>query len=200
MPADLIVHWLIQSFRRGGAPRHGLVCYLRENGPIAYSLDIFGRDPRERAGGMLATDLAWYWKTLGKTLGPESAAREWTCLTAWSLAAFLADMDAKQDGGAPALLIVAIDGHDAPAEIADADAVRWMKGFSVGSERPLHAVVSRSASGSGLPDLLFVAQHPIEPVRALLQAWGIDRDKAERRAYPRLQHHTLEDITRSLTS
>jgi len=192
------VHWLIQSFRRGGAPRHGLVCYLRENGPIAYSLDIFGRDTRERAGGMLATDLAWHWKTLGKALEPEDAARDWTRLPAWSMAAFLADMDAKQDGIALPLLMVAIDGDDAPAEVADADVVTWMKGFSVGAERPLHAVVSRAAPGDGLLDLLFVAQHPIEPIRTLMQAWGIDRDKAERRAYPRLQQHTLEDITRSL--
>jgi len=189
------VNWLTQSFRRAGTSRHSLVCYLRENGPIAYALDIFGRDPRERAGGMLATDLAWYWNTLG----PRSAAREWTHLTAWSMAALLADMNAERDGAAAPLLLVGIDAQDAPAEITDADVVKWMKAFSVGADRPLHAVVSRRAPGGDLLDLLFVAQHPIESVRALLQAWGIDRDKAERRAYPRLQNHTLEEVARSLT-
>ena len=193
------MNWLIQSFRRGGASRHALVCYLRENGPIAYALDIFGRDPRERAGGMLATDLAWYWKTLG----PGSAAREWTRLTAWSMAALLADMNAKSEGGTPPILLVGIEALDGPAEITDGDVVKWMKGFSVGADRPLHAVVSRPArSGDRLDllDFLFVAQHPIESVRELLQAWDIDRDKAERRAYPHLQAHSLEDLTRSIQS
>jgi hypothetical protein len=48
-------------------------------------------------------------------------------------------------------------------------------------------------------DLVFVAQQPIETVRELLQAWGIDRGKAERRAYARLRGRALEDLAGLLT-
>ena len=37
-----------------------------------------------------------------------------------------------------------------------------------------------------------------KPIRELLQAWGIDRDAAERRAYARLHGESLEDIARAL--
>jgi hypothetical protein len=185
------VNWLISRWRRGGASRARLVCYLRENGPIAYALDVFGHDPRERAGAMLAADLAWYWKALGRG----GAARDWTRLTAWSLAALLADMNGGQEGVTPPLVLIGIDALDAPTQIGDAEIAGWMKSFSAGADLPLHAVVSRPAPGG---DLLFVAQHPPESVRTLLQAWGIDRDKAERRAYPHLQNHALEEIIRSL--
>jgi hypothetical protein len=33
----------------------------------------------------------------------------------------------------------------------------------------------------------------------MLQAWGINRDKAERRSYARLHGTSLEDVIRSLT-
>ena len=59
---------------------------------------------------------------------------------------------------------------------------------------PLHAVVSRPATGG---DLFFVAQQPPEIVRSLLQAWGIGRDKAQRNAYARLHGNALEDIAKS---
>jgi hypothetical protein len=57
-------------------------------------------------------------------------------------------------------------------------------------------VVSRPAPGG---DLLFVAQQPPESIRNMLQAWGINRDKAERRSYARLHGTSLEDIIRSLS-
>ena len=56
--------------------------------------------------------------------------------------------------------------------------------------------VNRGSAGWG--DLLFVAQQPPESVRTLLQAWGIDRDRAERRSYARLHGTALEDLIRSL--
>jgi len=184
------VSGFLDRFRRS----HGaLVCYLRENGPIAYALEIFERDPRERAGVLLATDLAWYWRAIAADGG---VVRDWTHLTAWSLAALLADVGAEPSGGAASLVLMGIDGADATSEVSDARAASWMKGFSADAGGPVHAVVARPAPGGG--ELLFVAQHPPEPVRALLQAWGIDRDKAVRRAYPRLQSHTLEDMIRAL--
>lgn len=184
------VDWLFGRFR-GRAARGPLVCYLRENGPIAYACDVFGQDGRDRAGAMLATDLAWYWRTMVR----DAEARDWTRLTAWSLAALLTDLGARHNGVEARLLLVALDGRDPPPALGDADVSRWLRGFSGGAERPLHAAVSRPAPGG---DLMFVAQQPPESIRVLLHAWGIDRDKAERRAYARLESHSLESLARQV--
>jgi hypothetical protein len=70
-----------------------------------------------------------------------------------------------------------------------------MRAFAGAADGPLHAAVSRPGKDG---ELLFVAQQPPESVRNLLQAWGIDRDKAERRAYARLHGTALEDLIRAL--
>jgi hypothetical protein len=176
-------------FRRGRAAT--LTCYLRENGPIAYALDIFNRGPRDRAAVMLGADLAWYWRNLSA----EGESRDWTRVTAWSLAALLEDLAIAPSGIAPRVLLIAIDPRDAPPSIGDAEVSRWVAAFAAGADQPLHALVSRPAPGG---DLLFVAQQPPGPVRALLQAWGVDRDKAERRAYARLEPHSLESLPRRI--
>ena len=183
--------WFLGRFRPGNRSRAALVCYLRENGPIAYGTEVFGRDPRERAEAMLATGLTWYWKTTG----PDPIARDWTSLTRWSLAALLADLAAEQDGLKPHVLVIAVEGRDAPEDVSDAGVAAWMRGFGAAANGPLHAVVSRPGPGG---DLLFVAQQPPESIRELLQAWGIDRDKAERKSYARLHGSALEDLEKSL--
>jgi hypothetical protein len=45
---------------------------------------------------------------------------------------------------------------------------------------------------------VFVAQQAPENIRALLQAWGIDRARADRRAYARLREQSLEAIVAGL--
>jgi len=184
------VDWLLRYFRRG-RDRAALVCYLRENGPIAYGAEVFAREPRERADAMLTTGLAWHWKTSGAT----AIARDWTELSRWSLAALLADLGAARDGLAPGVLAVAIDPQDSPDEMTDTRVAEWMRGFGGAAPGPLHAVVVHPAPGG---DLVFVAQQPPEAIRALLHGWGIDRDKATRRAYARLHGTALEDVIRSL--
>ena len=185
--------WFFRAFRGGNGRRAPLVCYLRENGPIAYSTDIFGADPRERADAMFSTDLTWFWKAAG----PDPIARDWTHLTRGSLAALLADINAQHDGVKPHILIVAVDDTlgDAPDDMTDARVGGWIRGFSGGADGPLHAVVSRPAPDG---DLFFVAQQPPESLRTLLQAWGISRDKAERKAYARLHGNALEDLITGL--
>lgn len=185
--------WILGRFRRGNGARATLVCYLRENGPIAYTADIFGSAPRERADAMLSTDLTWHWKTSGQ----ESIARDWTHLTRWSLAALLEDLSGHDQGHSPAIMIVAVDdtAGETAGEVTDDRVAAWIRGFGAAAAGPLHAVVSRPGPGG---DLLFVAQQPPESVRSLLQSWGIGRDKAERRAYPRLAGNTLEDLVRTL--
>jgi hypothetical protein len=177
-------------FRRGRAA--ALRCYLRENGPIAYALDIFDRGPRDQATVMLGADLAWYWRNLSA----EGESHDWTRVTAWSLAALLQDLAIAPTGITPRVVLIAIDPGDAPPSIGDAEVSRWVTAFAAGADEPLHALVSRPAPGG---DLLFVAQQPPGPVRVLLQAWGIDRDKAERRAYARLESHALERLPHSMT-
>ena len=182
--------WFLTRFRRRNAGRPALVCYLRENGPIAYGTDVFGTDPRERVDAMLSTDLTWYWKTSG----PEGLTRDWTHLTRWSLAALLEDLFAEHDGLKPHVVVIGVEGEDSPEDITDPRVAGWMRGFGAAATAPLHAVVSRPGPAG---DLLFVAQQPPESIRNMLQAWGIDRDKAERRSYARLHGTALEDLIRT---
>ena len=186
------MEWLLSRFRTRQKGRAALVCYLRENGPIAYGTDVFGSDPRDRVDAMLSTDLAWFWKASG----PDPLKRDWTHLTRWSLAALLEDLAAEHDGLKPHVIVIAVDGEDAPEDVTDQRVAGWMRGFGAAAAAPLHAVVSRPAPGG---DLLFVAQQPPESIRNMLQAWGIDRDKVERRSYARLQGTALEDLIRSLS-
>jgi hypothetical protein len=184
------VDWLLGRWRRRAGERAPLVCYLRENGPIAYATTLFRGDPRERAEAMLATGLTWYWQARGDG----AAARDWTELSRWSLAALLGDLAARQDVAA-GLVAIAVEPQESAEEITDARVAAWMRKFSAAAPGPLHAVVSHPGPGG---DLLFVAQQPPESIRGLLAGWGIDRDKATRRAYPRLQGSALEDLIRSL--
>lgn len=183
--------WLLRHLRAGGRDRPPIVCYLRENGPIAYSTALFAHDPRERAEAMLSTGLSWFWKTSGAA----AIAREWTELSRWSLAALLADLAAEHDGVLPHVIAIAIDPPDSAADMSDARVVGWMRAFNGAATGPLHAVVSHPAPGG---DLLFVAQQPPDAIRTLLQGWGIDRGKATRRAYARLQDSALEESIRAL--
>jgi hypothetical protein len=183
------VDWIWRLVRRG-RDRGALVCYLRENGPIAYGTELFARDPRERAEAMLATGLSWYWKAVEAS----TIARDWTELSRWSLAALLADLAAGHDG-TPRVIAIAIDPQESAEEMTDARVAAWMRAFNGAAAGPLHAAVSHSASGG---DLLFVAQQPPESIRVLLQGWGIARDKAVRRAYARLHGTALEDVIRKL--
>ena len=177
---------------RFGRTRPALVCYLRENGPIAYARDVFGREPRERASVLLEGDLAWHWRTVAR-----ESSRDWTRLTAWSLAALLADVGGPDGAAAAPLVLIALEVADGPSEVGNAAAGRWMREFDAGADRPLHAVLVRWPPDH---ELLFVAQHPRESVLQVLQAWGIDRDKAERRAYARLNERSLAALARSLSS
>ena len=121
--------------------------------------------------------------------------REWTRLTAWSLAALLADVGDTSGPVPPPLMLIGIDGGDAPSGIDDARVIGWVRRFDGGTDRPLHAVIARQVPD---PELLFVAQHPPEAVVQLLQAWGIDRDRADRQAYPRLSDRSLDALARRL--
>ena len=186
------MEWLFGRFRARQRARSAPVCYLRENGPIAYGADVFDTDPRERTDAMLSTDLTWYWKTSG----PPALARDWTHLTRWSLAAVLADLAAQQDGRKPHVLVIGVEGEDSPEDVSDARVAGWMRGFAAAAPAPLHAVVSHPGESG---DLLFVAQQPPESIRGMLHAWGIDRDRAEPRSYARLKGTSLEDVIRSLS-
>ena len=168
----------------GRRRRTPLVCYLRENGPLAYEVPLFGDDPRAAIDAMLATGLAWYWRA-----GTASGPAEWTQLTRWSLGAFLTDLDRGD------VLAVGIDPSDAPAGTIDHAVAAWLLPFCAEQPGPAHVFIGRTATR----DRVFVAQQPPEVVRELLQAWGIDRAKAVRRAYARLRGETLEDISRALS-
>lgn len=182
--------WLLNLLRGRRRPRLPIVCYLRENGPIAYGTDVFSGDPRERAEAMISTGLTWYWKTRG----PVAPARDWTHLTRWSLAALLADLAEPN----PTVILVGVDDTDQETheEITDGRVAAWVRGFAAATDGPLHAVVSRSAIDG---DLLFVAQQPPQSIRTMLHAWGISRDKAERKSYARLHGRALEDLLRTMS-
>jgi hypothetical protein len=161
--------------RRGR--RAVFTCYLRENGPIAYELDLFASSPRERADAMMSSELGWAWK---------SGTREWTHLTRISLSAFLADAPAG-------VLLVATEG-DLPTEVTDGVVAGWIRRFSRLQPSPLAAVIRVTSDRQ----LLFVQQHASEPVNRLLDDWGLDKGAAERKAYARLGPASLEAIVERL--
>lgn len=164
---------LQRFFGPGRARRVPFTCYLRENGPVAYELDLFTSAPRDRADAMMDSPLAWAWK---------SGSREWTHLTRISLSAFLSDVP----GG---VVVIAADG-ELPTGVTDALVKEWIRRFSRIQPGPLAAVISVQ----GPQQLLFVQQHATEAVNALLEAWGLDKGAAVRKAYPRLGPATLESI------
>jgi hypothetical protein len=195
--------WLLRAFRRTGSARAPIVCYLRENGPIAYALTLFDPDPRARVDAMLDSGLAWYWRKAAQE--DRSGAQEWTQLTRWAMAALLADLAATSESRVLSpesdvrdreseidVTIVGIDGADAPTELSDRRVAPWVRDFASDIASPLHIVVRRP------PDLVFVAQQPPAAVRDLLYAWGVDRAQTERRAYAKLETRSLEHWLKSL--
>ena len=155
-----------------------MTCYLRENGPIAYELDLFGPSPRDRAEAMIASDLAWAWR---------SPARDWTELTRVSLSAFLADV------GAGDVLLVGTD-HDAPHTFDNGMVKAWLRKFSRLQASPLAAAI---ATRNGR-QFLYVQQQAADSVNRLLDAWALDKRSADRRAYARLGAESLESIADGL--
>lgn len=148
-------------------------CYLRENGPIAYELNLFDDAPRERADAMISSGLSWAWK---------SHTREWTHLTRISLSAFLADV-------ASGALLIGVEG-ELPTEVSDPVVKDWIRRFSRLQPVPMAAAISVTPA----QQLLFVQQHASEAVNALLDTWGLDKGAAVRKAYPRLGAASLESI------
>jgi len=157
--------------------RRSVVCYLRENGPIAYELDIFTAEPRERADAMMDSELSWAWK---------GTTRDWTHLTRISLSAFLADVP-------QGILLIATEG-ELPTEVDDQMVAEWIRKFCRLQPVPLTAAVRIA------PDrqLLFVQQHGSDPVNQLLDEWGLDKGAAERKSYARLGEHSLESAAAKL--
>jgi hypothetical protein len=191
------VPWIFRKLwgRRGGdAP---LVCYLRENGPIAYALGLFGPDPRACVDTLFDTGFAWFWL---KDHESSEASRDWTQLTRWSMGALLSDLDSASDTGRN-LTLLGLSSPDPPNDLNDDQVVALLEAFAADRQGPLQVVVrrlQRSPDGGRASEQVFAAQHPVEAVRALMHAWGIDPIKAERRAYARLHGATLEDWLRAL--
>jgi hypothetical protein len=162
--------------RRAG--RTPVVCFLRENGPIAYEFDLFSTDARDRVDAMMSGEISWAWK---------GSARDWTELTRVSLSAFLSDLSS---GGT---LLVGIEG-EVPVDLSDRTIKDWIRAFSRLRPTPLTAVISVS----GMRQLLFVQQHASDAVNRLLDAWGLDKGAAHRKAYPHLGPLALESVAEKL--
>lgn len=162
---------LQRLFGRPTVRRTAVRCYLRENGPIAYEFDLFGPTPRDRVDVMLESAVAWAW---------QSRSRDWTHLTRISLSAFLADLPSG-------VLLVGVAG-ELPTDVSSGDVKDWIHRFARLQPTPLEAVVSAAAA----QQLLFVQQHASDAINGLLDAWGLDKRAAERRAYARLGSASLE--------
>ena len=157
--------------------RPAVTCYLRENGPIAYELELFGSSSRQRAAALVSSDLAWTWK---------SDTREWTHLTRISLSAFLADVPSG-------VRLVAIEG-ELPTELSDEAVARWVRSFCRLQPSPLAAAIDVTAERQ----LLFVQQQASGSVNRLLDDLGLDKGAAIRKAYARLGPASLELLVHRL--
>ena len=152
-----------------------MACYLRENGPIAYELDLFSDNPRERVEAMLSSGLEWSWHT---------PSRDWTELTRVSLSAFLGDVSSGE------ILLAGTEGDATHHTLDNATVKEWIKRFGRLQPSPLVALISVRSS----KHLLYVQQHASESVNRLLEAWGLDKGSAERRSYARLGPLALESV------
>jgi hypothetical protein len=162
-----------------GRGRKGPVaCYLRENGPIAYELDLFGTEPRERADAIISSEIDWAWK---------SATREWTQLTRISLSAFLADLANGK------VMLTGTEGEP-PVDLSDATVKDWIRHFARIQPSPLAAVINAENGRQ----LLFVQQHASDPVNRLLETLDLDKGAAERKSYARLGSASLESLAEAL--
>lgn len=176
----LLVRFIFGGLFGGTRVRRSVfTCYLRENGPIAYELDLFASAARERADAMMSSPLTWAWK---------SGAREWTHLTRISLSAFLKDV-------ASGALLVATES-ELPTDVTDVAVADWIRRFSRIQPVPLTAIISVTAGRQ----LLFVQQHASEAVNELLATWGLDKGAAARKSYARLGESSLESIGEKLRS
>jgi hypothetical protein len=171
---------VVSVFRRlfGGGSKGPVACYLRENGPIAYELDLFGADPRDRADSIISSEISWAWK---------SATREWTQLTRISLSAFLADLSHGK------VMLTGTEGEP-PVDLSDATVKDWIRHFSRLQPSPLAAVINASDGRQ----LLFVQQHASDPVNRLLDTLDLDKGAAERKSYARLGAASLESLADGL--
>ena len=162
----------------GGRGKGPVACYLRENGPIAYELDLFGADPRDRADAIISSEISWAWK---------SGTREWTQLTRISLSAFLGDL------AAGTVMLTGTEGEP-PVDLSDATVKDWIRHFSRLHPSPLAAVIN-AADGR---QLLFVQQHASDPVNRLLDTLDLDKGAAQRKSYARLGAASLESLADAL--
>jgi hypothetical protein len=168
---------LVASFFQklfGKRRNDGVACFLRENGPIAYELDLFGESPRGRVDAMMSSGLSWAWK---------GSARDWTELTRISLSAFLADLASGN------VILLATEGEP-PVDLSDLTVKEWIRQFCRLQPSPLAAVITTADNRQ----LLFVQQHATDAVNVLLDEWGIDKGAAMRKAYPRLGPASLESV------
>jgi hypothetical protein len=172
------VRGLLKRLWPAGRARRGVICHLRENGPIAYEFDLFSSEPRDRADAMIDSELAWTWR---------SGSREWTHLSRVSFSAFLADLAAGH------VLLLATEG-DTPHDLGNDAVVEWIHRFCRIQPSPVAAVISVA----GGRQVLFVQQHASEAVNQLLDTWGLDKGSAERRSYARLGPASLESLADSL--
>ncbi len=173
-----MVRAIFQGIFGGGRARKSVfTCFLRENGPIAYELDLFTTAPRERAEAMMASPLNWAWKS-----GP----REWTHLTRISLSAFLGDVRSG-------VILIGTEA-ELPTDVTDRTVAEWIRCFSRVQPVPLAAVIHVTADRQ----LLFVQQHASEFVNDLLAEWGLDKGAAERKSYARLGDSSLETLGQQL--
>ena len=165
---------LLKRLWPAGRAGRGVICHLRENGPIAYEFDLFTSQPRERADAMVDSALSWTWR---------SAARDWTHFSRVSLSAFLADL---AGGG---VLLLGTEGEP-PHDLGNDAVGDWIRRFCRIQSSPIAAVISVA----GGRQLLFVQQHATEAVNQLLDTWGLDKGSAERRSYARLGPESLETL------
>lgn len=161
-------------FSLSGRSEPPVTCYMRENGPIAYGIDLFSSAPREAADAMLSSHFRWHWR---------SSARGWTELTRVSLSAFLADLQAAE------VLIVGLDAEP-PAGVSDSGVRDWIRPFSREEASPLAIAIRAAASRQ----LVFVQQQTTDAINGLLDAWKIDKSSANRKAYATLGPASLESL------
>lgn len=189
--------------------KKGISLYLRNAGPVCYEAEVLPLNDKQALENwvtkLLSTGLIWCWES-GRARPPANVApyiilpeqRPLTLLNSMQKEALIADLSERDiDGYAR---FIAIFGLDKEAVISELDA-DWLKNalkeFIEQEAGAIHVAIVQV--GDSEKENIFVRNNVVEPVRLLLESWGITRSTIDKTVpYNRLYLAKLESLCESV--
>lgn len=180
-----------------------VVAYVRDRGPIAYTVGFFGEDAllSQLPERLLQSGLVWYWESSRDAPIAEDAdttpappERPLSLLTQDNAGLLRQDSEEWDvEGNGRWILIVGLDASAPRRSLRPAEVNAAFRAFAVEEAGPIRIVIHQ------IPDckdaLVFVPHHLIDPVERLLRGWGVVPEAISRkRSYRDLRTARLESL------